>query len=96
MLGSLLQYNKLDLIGKGQFGSVYKGYDKSEDNNVAIKQIEVDDDFENLNSSSLREIFILKELRHENVERRTVNFGTSITIGMTRRIQCEHLLQKCL
>ena len=53
-------------VGKGAYGQVYKGYLKSnKDVEVAIKQIERDDDF--FSKSAKKELEILKALKHHNI-----------------------------
>jgi serine/threonine protein kinase len=57
----------LDKLGKGTYGSVYKAQRGSE--YVAIKKIKLDVDTEGLPSTALREIAILKKMKHPNIVR---------------------------
>jgi serine/threonine protein kinase len=57
----------LDKLGKGTYGSVYKAQRGSEI--VAIKKIKLDVDTEGLPSTALREIAILKKMKHPNIVR---------------------------
>lgn len=63
------KYEKLEKLGEGTFGVVYKArniYNKEE---VALKKIRKQQDEEGVPSSALREIALLKELQHVNVIR---------------------------
>lgn len=63
-----VEYEPIALIGKGTYGDVIKGFEKSSKNNVAMKKIKI-----NLNEgfplSVLREIQILREVHHDNIVR---------------------------
>jgi len=59
-------YVKQSVIGQGAFGKVYKGYEKSSKNPVAIKIIDLEtaeDDIEDIQ----KEITILSQLDHPNI-----------------------------
>ncbi|KAI3444892.1 hypothetical protein Pfo_001557 [Paulownia fortunei] len=64
-----LQYEKLEIIGYGGFGEVYKYKDLKNNEIVAIKWIPFDDKDEGLPYEVLSEISLLKELDHGNVVR---------------------------
>ncbi|CBY18439.1 unnamed protein product [Oikopleura dioica] len=62
------RYEKLEKIGEGTYGTVFRGRDR-DGSEVALKRIKLDDDEEGVPSSALREICLLRELRHKNVVR---------------------------
>ena len=62
-------YEKIEKLGSGAYGSVYKAKCKKNQKIVAIKRIKISLDTEGIPSSALREISILRNLRHENIEK---------------------------
>lgn len=54
-------------IGEGTYGLVYDGVDKVTGQRVAIKDIILEDDGTGIPSTAIREIALLKKLRHENI-----------------------------
>ena len=60
-------YEKISKLGSGAYGSVYKAIMKKNQKIVAIKRIKISLDTEGIPSSALREISILRNLRHENI-----------------------------
>ncbi|KAK2145243.1 hypothetical protein LSH36_693g02093 [Paralvinella palmiformis] len=65
----MLKYEKLEKIGEGTYGTVFKAKNKETHEIVALKRVRLDDDDEGIPSSALREICLLKELRHKNIVR---------------------------
>ncbi|KAI3444893.1 hypothetical protein Pfo_001558 [Paulownia fortunei] len=63
------RYKKLERIGKGGFGEVYRCHDLQKDAIVAMKWIPYDSKDGGVPCSVLREISVLKELDHGNVVR---------------------------
>jgi len=63
------KYEKLEKIGEGTYGTVFKAKNKETQEIVALKQVRLDDDDEGVPSSALREICLLKELKHRNIVR---------------------------
>ncbi|RWS02638.1 Cyclin-dependent kinase 5-like protein [Dinothrombium tinctorium] len=63
------KYEKLEKIGEGTYGTVFKGKNRETQEIVALKRVRLDDDDEGVPSSALREICLLKELRHVNIVR---------------------------
>lgn len=59
----------MEKIGEGTYGTVFKARNKSSGEIVALKRVRLDDDDEGVPSSALREICILRELKHRNVVR---------------------------
>lgn len=60
-------YNKLEKLGEGTYGVVYKCMENSSKEIVAVKKIRMELEDEGLPSTAIREISILKELNHPNI-----------------------------
>ncbi|KAJ9593274.1 hypothetical protein L9F63_015149 [Diploptera punctata] len=63
------KYEKLEKIGEGTYGTVFKAKNRETHEIVALKRVRLDDDDEVMPSSALREICLLKELKHKNIVR---------------------------
>ncbi|XP_050727517.1 cyclin-dependent kinase 9-like isoform X1 [Eriocheir sinensis] len=63
----VIKYEKLAKIGQGTFGEVFKARDRRTGKVVALKKILMENEKEGFPITALREIRILKLLRHENV-----------------------------
>uniref|UniRef100_A0A1A9VDD2 Cyclin-dependent kinase 5 homolog n=1 Tax=Glossina austeni TaxID=7395 RepID=A0A1A9VDD2_GLOAU len=63
------KYEKLEKIGEGTYGTVFKGRNRETMEIVALKRVRLDEDDEGVPSSALREICLLKELKHKNIVR---------------------------
>lgn len=73
------KYEKLEKIGEGTYGYVYKARDQSSrevvdyspniniQQVVALKKIKLENEDEGVPSTAMREISILKELNHPNI-----------------------------
>ena len=61
------KYEKLEKIGEGTYGTVFKAKNRESGEIVALKRVRLDDDDEGVPSSALREICLLKELKHKNI-----------------------------
>lgn len=61
------KYQKIEKIGEGTYGVVYKVKDIKTDVLYALKKIRIQNEDEGTPSTALREISILLELRHVNV-----------------------------
>ena len=61
------KYEKLEKIGEGTYGTVFKAKNRETGEIVALKRVRLDDDDEGVPSSALREICLLKELKHKNI-----------------------------
>ncbi|XP_058788741.1 cyclin-dependent kinase 2 [Phymastichus coffea] len=58
---------KIEKIGEGTYGVVYKAKDKITGKLVALKKIRLETESEGVPSTAIREISLLKELAHPNV-----------------------------
>lgn len=61
------RYQKIQDLGEGAYGCVTKAFDTKTGSFVAIKSIKIEDDEEGIPSTALREISVLKELKHPNI-----------------------------
>lgn len=61
------RYQKINKIGEGTYGVVYKARDKITNEIVAVKKIRLDHEDEGLPSTAVREISLLKRLNHPNI-----------------------------
>ncbi|XP_009070264.1 PREDICTED: cyclin-dependent kinase 1 isoform X3 [Acanthisitta chloris] len=62
-------YTKVEKIGEGTYGVVYKGRHKVTGQVVAMKKIRLESEEEGVPSTAIREISLLKELNHPNIVR---------------------------
>ncbi|KAI9004149.1 kinase-like domain-containing protein [Gaertneriomyces semiglobifer] len=60
-------YDKIEKVGEGTYGVVYKAMDKKNGQIVALKKIRLETDDEGFPSTALREISLLKEMKHPNI-----------------------------
>jgi serine/threonine protein kinase len=60
-------YERIDKLGEGTYGVVYKVKDRQMDRIVALKKIRLENEDEGMPSTAMREIAILKELDHPNI-----------------------------
>lgn len=63
------KYQKLEKIGEGTYGVVYKAKNRVSEGIVALKRIRLEAEDEGIPSTAIREISLLKELRHPNIVR---------------------------
>mmetsp|Transcript_17079 Transcript_17079/g.28523 ORF Transcript_17079/g.28523 Transcript_17079/m.28523 type:complete len:302 (+) Transcript_17079:165-1070(+) len=63
------RYQKLEKIGEGTYGIVYKAKDRVSGQIIALKRIRLEAEDEGIPSTAIREISLLKELRHPNIVR---------------------------
>ncbi|KAK0539505.1 Cyclin-dependent kinase catalytic subunit [Tilletia horrida] len=65
-------YQRLENIGEGTYGVVFKARDLTPGNNgriVALKKIRFENEEEGVPSTAIREISLLKETRDDNIVR---------------------------
>eukprot|EP00158_Paraphelidium_tribonemae_P001978 Partr_v1_DN25010_c0_g1_i1_m51028 putative Cyclin-Dependent Kinase len=63
------KYSKIEKIGEGTYGVVYKAKDQKTGQIVALKKIRLENEDEGVPSTAIREISVLKELSHANIVR---------------------------
>ncbi|CAD5219974.1 unnamed protein product [Bursaphelenchus okinawaensis] len=64
---SLADFRKIDKIGEGTYGVVYKAQSLKYHNYVAMKKIRLENDEEGVPPTAIREISMLIELKHPNI-----------------------------
>ena len=69
MVSKLDKYEKLEMIGEGTYGVVYKARDIETNEIFALKMIRLESEDEGIPSTAIREIALLKELQHPNIVR---------------------------
>jgi len=89
MKSKLDKYEKLEKLGEGTYGVVYKAQgilhllfsilffplDKTTKELFALKKIRLESEDEGIPSTAIREIALLKELQHPNVVRYCINWN---------------------
>ncbi|KAL4247686.1 protein kinase superfamily protein [Abortiporus biennis] len=63
------RYSKIEKVGEGTYGVVYKAKDVTTGEVVALKKIRLEAEDEGVPSTAIREISLLKELKDDNVVR---------------------------
>ncbi len=61
------RYARIEKIGEGTYGVVYKARDKITNDIIALKKIRLEAEDEGVPSTAIREISLLKELQHPNI-----------------------------
>jgi serine/threonine protein kinase len=69
VLGQMEAYQKLEKVGEGTYGVVYKAKNRETGDIVALKKIRLEREDEGVPSTAIREISLLKELQHPNIVR---------------------------
>ena len=64
---ALSKYVKIDKVGEGTYGVVYKCQNKYTKAFVALKKIRLENEDEGIPSTAIREISILKQMHHQNI-----------------------------
>lgn len=65
--GFVCDYEKIEKIGEGTYGVVFKARNKKTGKLAALKKIRLDSEEEGVPSTAIREISLLKELQHPNI-----------------------------
>jgi non-specific serine/threonine protein kinase len=60
------RYIRLEKLGEGTYATVYKGHARLSSQHVALKEIRLDPE-EGAPSTAIREISLMKELKHPNI-----------------------------
>lgn len=60
-------YERLERVGEGTYGVVFKARDRRNGQLVAIKKIRLEHESEGVPSTAIREIALLRECHHENL-----------------------------
>lgn len=60
-------YEVVDMIGEGAYGVVLRARRKDNGTSVAIKKFKETDDDELIKKTTVREIKVLRSLRHKNI-----------------------------
>ncbi|CAM8889956.1 unnamed protein product [Rhodiola kirilowii] len=63
------KYEKLKMLGEGTYGVVYKAMNLTTKEMCALKKIRFDEEDDGVPSSAIREISMLKEMKHNNIVR---------------------------
>ncbi len=63
------KYLKIDKLGEGTYGVVFKAHNRETGDIVALKSIRLDSEDEGVPCTAIREISLLKELNHPNIVR---------------------------
>ena len=63
------RYERLEKLGEGTYGIVYKCRDRETNEIVALKKIRLEHADEGIPSTAIREIALLQELNHPNIVR---------------------------
>ncbi|XP_054631245.1 cyclin-dependent kinase 10 isoform X2 [Dunckerocampus dactyliophorus] len=94
---SVREFEKLNRIGEGTYGIVYRARDTKSDEIVALKKVRMDKEKDGIPISSLREITFLLRLRHPNiVELKEVVVGSHLESLFLVMSYCEQDLASLL
>jgi len=63
------RFKRLEKLGEGTYGVVYKARDVNTGDTLALKKIRLDAEDEGIPSTAIREISLLKQLQHPNIVR---------------------------
>jgi len=63
------RFRRLEKVGEGTYGVVYKAKDINTGDTLALKKIRLDAEDEGIPSTAIREISLLKQLQHPNIVR---------------------------
>jgi serine/threonine protein kinase len=69
MAARMARYERTETLGEGTYGVVFKARDTQTGDIVALKKIKLELEDEGVPSTALREISVLKTLRHPNIVR---------------------------
>lgn len=75
------RYSKMEKLGEGTYGVVYKAVARSTGQLVALKKVRVDAWEDGVPATAMREISVLKEITHPNVVGYVRHQWVSLAIG---------------
>lgn len=84
------KYQKLEKIGEGTYGIVYKAKDKKTGELLALKKIRLEAEDEGIPSTAIREISLLKQLQHPNIVRLYDVVHTEKKLTLVRAATAQH------
>ena len=64
---ALNKYTKLEKLGEGTYGVVFKAKNNDTGEIVAVKKIRLEKEDDGVPSTAIREISLLKNLKHPNI-----------------------------
>ncbi len=67
------RFEKIERVGEGTYGEVYKARDLTNNQIIALKKIKIDSDDEGMPSTAMREISILRHINHVNIVKYITN-----------------------
>lgn len=82
MKSKIDRYEKIEMIGEGTYGVVYKAKDIKTGEIYALKKIRLESEDEGIPSTAIREIALLKELQHPNIVRLVNVLHTDIKLTL--------------
>lgn len=65
--GKIEHIQKIETLGEGAYGVVYKGINERTKETIALKKIKLETQSEGVPSTTIREISVLREIDHQNV-----------------------------
>ena len=98
MKSKIDKYEKLEMIGEGTYGVVYKAKDIETGEIYALKKIRLESEDEGIPSTAIREIALLQELQHPNIVRlvNVLHTDKKLTLVFEYLDQdLKHLLDTC-
>eukprot|EP00743_Colponemidia_sp_Colp-15_P010438 GILK01011494.1.p1 GENE.GILK01011494.1~~GILK01011494.1.p1 ORF type:complete len:420 (+),score=64.41 GILK01011494.1:33-1262(+) len=91
------EYEKLNQLGEGTYGTVFRARDKATGEIVALKKVRMAHEKDGFPLTALREVRLLKGLRHRNVvQLKEVSVGTKLDSIFLVFEYCEHDLASLL
>jgi len=65
--GDLSKYTKMEKLGEGTYGTVYRAKDNATGQIVALKKVKLHDEDEGIPSTTIREVSLLRTLQHDSI-----------------------------
>ncbi|CAN1753461.1 Cell division control protein 2 homolog A [Linum perenne] len=80
------QYEKVEKIGEGTYGVVYKARDRITNETIALKKIRLEQEDEGVPSTAIREISLLKEMQHGNIVSLCIGYRLQDVVHSEKRL----------